>query len=570
MTAPRRVNPAIALFVGAAAASSVLLIVWQSHLTFLIDEWDLLIHRDGFTPHSLLDQHANHLVLGPVLIFKAIQNTFGMDSQLPYAIAAVILFIASASMLFVYLRLRLGDWVALAAVLPVLVMGTAYEDLLGSFQMSYTGSLAFGIGALLAIERDDRRGDLLTCLLLIASLAFAEIALGFTAAVIVAIAIQRGPLQRAWVPAAPILLYGAWYAGFGHSGLHSPNTLSAHSIATSFPYVLDGFASSLGSLFGLGSVLQGGTGGVEWGRPLLVLALALVCVWAMRDRGPFRGWALVPLAGGFTFWFLTAANYNFARLPYAARYQLVGAVFLLLIAAELGAGWRPRSTMLVVLFAVAAAAALGNFGALRDGYRTDHAASTLVRGGLAGLEITADRVNPAFVLTPENSNFNYFELVTARSFLPAAEDFGSPGYSETELAGAPEGARAAADLVMAGALRLSVRTGSGAPPAGGPTPRLLGPAGSLVAQQAGCITIRPTAGTAPVMSLPAGGAVLRTAPGVTAQLRLRRFASASIPASAGSLTGLGVLAIPPDRSSRPWQLQVLAAGLVTVCGRAAK
>lgn len=550
MTAPRRVNPAIALFVAAAAASSVLLIVWQSHLTFLIDEWDLLIHRNGFTPHSLLDQHANHLVLGPVLVYKAIQNTFGMGSQVPYAVAAVTLFIASVSMLFVYLRRRLGDWVALAAVLPVLVMGTAYEDLLGSFQMSYTGSLALGIGALLAIERDDRRGDLLTCLLLIASLAFAEIALGITAAVIVAIALQGGPLRRAWVPAIPILLYIAWYAGFGNSGLHSPNTLSAHSIATSFPYVLDGFASSLGSLLGFGNVLQGGTGGAEWGRPLLVLALGLLCVWAMRDRRPFRSSVLVPVAGGLTFWFLTAANYNFARPPYAARYQLVGAVFLLLIAAELGSGWRPRSTMLVALFAVAATAALGNFGALRDGYRNDHGASTLVRGGLAGLEITADRVNPDFVLTPDNSNFNYFDLVTARSFLPAAEDFGSPGYSETELARAPEGAQVAADKVMAAALPIRLQ-----PLTAVPRPGLL----------ARCTVIKP-GGEPSVAVLPPGGALLDGPPDGSAELRLRRFASASFPVAVARLRGVARLDIPRDASARPWELQVIGTREVRVCG----
>ena len=32
-------------------------------------------------------------------------------------------------------------------------MGTAYEDLLTAFQINYFGSVAFGIGALLAIER---------------------------------------------------------------------------------------------------------------------------------------------------------------------------------------------------------------------------------------------------------------------------------------------------------------------------------------------------------------------------------------------------------------------------------
>ena len=564
----RRVNPAIALFAGAAAASSVLLIILQSHLVFLIDEWDLLIQRHGFTAHSLLDQHANHLVLGPALIYQAILHTFGMGSQVPYAVAAVTLFIASATMLFVYLRSRLGGWVALAAVLPVLVMGTAYEDLLGTFQMSYTGSLAFGIGALLAVERGDRRGDQLACLLLIASLAFAEIALGFTAAVIVAIAVQRGPVRRVWIPAAPILLYVAWYAAFGHSGLQSPNSLNGDSTATSFPYVLDGVASSLASLLGLGStVLGGGPGRVAWGRPLLVLVLVLLCIWAMRDRRPFRGWVLVPVTASLTFWFLTAANSNFARLPYAPRYQLVGAVFLLLIAAELGVGWRPRSTMLVLVFTVAAAAALGNLGALRDNYRHLKVESTVVRGDLGGLEIAADQVSPDFTLTPQNSGFNYVGLITARSYLPAIEDFGSPAYSEAELSRAPESARRAADQVMAAGLPIRLeRLPKGQRPAPGPQPRLIGPSQALIGSSPECLVLTPRT-TPAAVSLPPGGARLHAAPGVGAQLQLRRFASDSFPVSVGTLRGASELDIPRDRSERRWELQIGATGKVKVCGQ---
>ena len=549
MTAARRANPAIVLFAGAAATSAILLILWQSRLDFLIDEWDPLIHRNGFTAHSLLDQHANHLIIGPVLIYKAIQHTLGMDSQVPYAVASVILFIASVAMLFVYLRRRLGDWVALAAVLPVLVMGTAYEDLLSTFQMSYTGSVAFGIGALLAIERDDRRGDVLTCILLLASLAFAEVALGFTAAVIVAIALQGGQLRRAWVPAIPIVLYAAWYVTFRHDGLYTPNSLSVHNIATSFPYVLDGFASSLGSFFGLGSVVQSSTGAIAWGRPLLVLVIALVCVWGLRSGRPFRGWVLVPAVAGVTFWVLTAANYNFARPPYAGRYQYVGAVFLLLIAAELGARWRPRLDMLVAIFAVAAAAALGNFGALRDGYRAKEAVSSTVRGGLSGLEIAANTVAPSFVLTPEDSDVNSFGLLTAKDYLPAVMDFGSPAYTQGELAEAPEAAREAADKVMAAALPIRFQ-----PLGVVPRSRLLGR----------CTLITPSRGTS-VAVLPPGGALLDGAPGASEQLRLRRFAASSFPVSLGTLRGVARLEIPRDASARPWELQVIGTGSVGVC-----
>ena len=41
------------------------------------------------------------------------------------------------------------------------------------------------------------------------------------------------------------------------------------------------------------------------------------------------------------------------------------------------------------------------------------------------------------MLTPENSDFNYFTLVEAGPYLSAAEKFGSPAYSQAELADGP-------------------------------------------------------------------------------------------------------------------------------------
>ena len=196
-----------------------------------------------------------------------------MDSDTPVReSAATASFLASVALLYVYLRRRVGDWVALAAVLPILVMGSAYEDLLSAFQIGYFGSMAFGIGALLAIERADGRGDAFACVLLVASLAFAEIALAFAAGVLVAIALQRGPLRRAWVVAVPILLYAVWYPTFGQSGAHlgpssSHSTTSRPARRTSWTGSRAAPARCSGSALRCSSAAAEGC---EWGRPLLV------------------------------------------------------------------------------------------------------------------------------------------------------------------------------------------------------------------------------------------------------------------------------------------------------------
>jgi hypothetical protein len=564
MPAVRRLTTPPVLLAGlAAVVSAVLLIAWQSHLTFFIDDWDLLVRRRGFSADTLLDPHARHLIIGPTITYKAAEATFGMDSQIPYAVPAVIAFIASIAVLFVYLRRRVGEWLALAAVLPVLFMGSAQEDLLHPFQIGYFGSMAFGIGALLAIERQDRRGDVIACGLLLASLAFAEIALAFAAGVAVAIALKRGPLRRGWVIAVPILLYAVWYVAWGQQG---PSELTFGHVATSPAYVLDGFASSLGSLLGLGTpALFGGTGGIVWGRPLLVAVVA-GAVWLLRSRLPIRGWLLVALAVGLSFWFLTGANAGLGRPPYASRYQYVGAVFVLMIAAEFAAGWRPGWRALVAVFAVAAAASISNLSMLHQAYRSLAGQTPLIRGGLAGLEIGADTVNPDLVLSTENSNYNYFAQLEAGPYLSAVDKFGSPAYTQSELEGAPEQGRVAADKVLAAALRLSFQPLSRPPEQGATPPRLVGPPGAVIGTSPGCLTVSRVGNTLPVVALPPGGAVLTTPAGEQAVVSLRRFAAESFPIVAGTVRGSARLDIPEDRSSRPWELQLDPTDRVTVCG----
>jgi hypothetical protein len=542
--AERFSSPPLLLLVG-MAVSAALLITWRSHLTFFIDDWDLLLHRRGLNADVLLDPHARHLIVAPVVLWKAIQATFGMDSQIPFAIASTTAFMSSVALLFVYMRRRVGDWLALAALAPILFMGTAYEDLLNVFQISYFGSMAFGIGALLAFERRDRKGDVVACVLLLASLAFSEIALAFGVGCAVSIALDRGPWRRAWVIAVPAFLYVVWYFGWGRQG---PSSLTFTHIANSPVYVLDGFASSMGSLLGFGQpVLSDGSAGLDWGRPLLVAVVGMAVWGLLRTPSRRRTMILVPLSIGLTFWFLTAANAGLGRPPDASRYQYLGAVFILMIAAEYGAAWRPSWRLLLALSAVAVAATISNFSILHESYRRYVAATELVRGGLTGLEIARDTVPADLVLNPENSNFEYFDYVDSASYLSAEREFGSPAYTQMELANAAEGARVAADKVLGAALRLAPE-----------------PLGARVAER-GCVTVRPARNAPAVLSLPPGGATLDPARGVTATLRLRRFAASSFPISAGTLRGPARLDIPRDRSRRPWLLQVEAAGEVTVC-----
>ena len=56
---------AIVCLVGALAWSGAVLLVYQSHFTFLLDEWVFLVDRQGFSVKVFLDPYNDHIVLAP-------------------------------------------------------------------------------------------------------------------------------------------------------------------------------------------------------------------------------------------------------------------------------------------------------------------------------------------------------------------------------------------------------------------------------------------------------------------------------------------------------------------------
>jgi hypothetical protein len=530
----------VALFAAATAVSGVLLVALNAQLTFFIDDWEVLLHRRGFNVDAFFVDHAGHPSMGLVAVYKAIQATLGMDSLTPYAVASTLAFLASVVLLFIWMRRRVGEWLAFAGCLPVLFLGAALEDLLTPFQIGYFVPMACGIGGLLALERRDRRGDVICCALLVVAICFQSVGLIFIAATAVAIAWDRELLSRAWVPAIPAVLYGLWYLGWGGA---TDDQASFINLATSPAFIVDGYASSLSSLLGLAAARDETViGALDWGRPLLALLVVAAGARLLSTR-ELPKWFLVVLTAGAGFWFLTALNATFLRAATSSRYQYIGVVLLLMAIAELARGYRPGWRVVVGALAISLAATASNASTLRDAYLGLKGTTPVVRGGLAGLEIAADDVDPRLVLTPENADFNYFTLVDAGSYLSAVEAFGSPAYSEPELAAAPENGRVAADKVLAAAHRIALEPLSSAT---GCSPVPAGPSGAAVVE------------------LPTGPTVVRAPDG--ADLSLRRYATESFPVELGPLEAgeAAVLELPPDRASEPWELEA-TGGSVELC-----
>jgi hypothetical protein len=546
MAWPKRNAPVI-LLAAALAASSALLLALEANLTFFQDTWAFLLRRRGLSVDVFLEPHNEHIVVIPVALEKLLVAVFGMASAAPEQVAMTLVLAATGALVFVYVRRRLGPWPALIAAVLLLFVGPAWEVLLWPFEIALAGSVLFGVGALLALDGGSRRGDLLACLCLIVAIGFSSLGVAFVAAAVVDVLQRRSALglRRAYLAAIPILLYAAWWAGWGHD---AETHLSLHNVLFSPRYVLEGLAASLSSLLGLPTI--GVAGKVLWGAPvLLALAVLLAGRLGRGFRPSPRFWPLVAATGAY--WFLAAFNYIPGREAYTSRYMYAGAALTLLLTAELLRGVRLGRAALLAGGAVTVAAVLLNLVPLRDGRDWLREQTVLTRADLAGIEIARRTVDPGFSLTPEVADTPSLVDVDAGDYLEMAAAHGSPAYTPAELLTAPRPGRRQADVVLAQALSVTTASRPGSHP---------GPAAS-------CIAVAPGPGR-PEIRLIRPLTRIVVPPGEPAAITLRRFAVPGEfpvvpePAPGGETT---FLRVPRDASARPWRLHVESTRPVRVC-----
>jgi hypothetical protein len=541
-------NAPALLLAAALVVAAAMTLVLTSQLTFLQDTWEYLMTRRDPSVEVLFHPHNEHLVLFPVLIEQGLLRLFGMSSATPEYVVLTAFLVGTALLLYIYVQRRVGPWIALFATILVLCLGPAWEVLLWPFEISFVGPVFFGLAMLLALEREDRRGDALACICLIAALGFSGLGIPILAAAAVAVLLggRETWLRRAYVVAIPAALFAVWYLKWGHD---SSTHVTAHNVLHSPLVVAEAMSVSVGSLFGVGVTPVGGSITALWGALILVALIALLGYRQRRKPGFSPGlWPIAAAAAAF--WFLMAFNLAPGREATASRYQYGGVIFIVLILANLLAGVRPGKRVLVVAAAVTAVAVGLNLVVLRQGRDALLNQSVLTRADTAAIEIAQRTIDPEFQLNPEVAGTTTLVDVFAGEYLQAVDEYGSPAYTPAELATAPRQGRRQADIVLGQALPLSTVV----------TPGEFDPASG----RGRCVTV-PAGG--PELPLAPGSTRIELAPGPPAAFSLRRFATGEYPVPTAGAPGdsTTLLRIPRDTAPQPWHLRIDASQFARVC-----
>jgi hypothetical protein len=528
--------PSLAALAAGLAAIPVWIYLARDR-TFAVDEWNFVESRWYGGIDSVLERHNEHIVVIPALVYRFLFETVGIDHGWPYRLVVLAMHLGCAALLFSLVRRRAGAWPAAFAAILLLFCARAAENVLQAFQMGFVGPVLGGLFAWWAL---DRERPVLACL----GLVFGILCGSLTVAIAIGVAAELvwgRRLRWLWVPAVPLGLYALWFLGYGGSNTRREGWESAPG------WAVDSAAAAAGGVLGRG---------LDWGRPLLLVAVALL-VWRFRSA-PITPRLVALVAAGAAYWILTGASRSAGSIaptdPGQSRYVYLGAILVLLLLAEAASGWRPGRRALIALGVLTALGLAQGLPELRRQADISRGASDRVRAEATALHAVRERVPPDFTIAAGLGDLQ------AGPYFQAADRYGSIALPIEELASEPADARYWADPVfIAGDVRLGPAGPQERPPGNLPPPVAEGPPGTQPSV-GGCVRRDGAVDVRPVT----GALWLRTAQ--AAKIELRRFGDGfhevgTVPAGAPS-----VVRIQPDGVDVPWHVRVtVPGGRTSVC-----
>lgn len=539
------------------AAAIIVSAVVAMHLgrgsTFTGDEMVWIVSSPGMDLSTALQSHGGHLQLIPRGIYKLMLETVG-TTYWPYRLLTVAAMALLSVLLYRYLVRRAGPTVALVPSILMLFFGADALHVIRGNGFTIIFSIACGIGALLAIERRDLKGDALACFLLVCGVATYTLALPFVAGVALALLLGRN-WKRLWVPAVPLLLYTSWRIWLqATANLNSNSTVHLSSLDDIPRWIFDALSAILSAITGLGYGFTNTSvaGPDDLIGPLLAAAALVALAWRL-SRGSIPRSLWVSLAIGFILWSIQslASDPSLAdyRAPSDPRYLYPGAVVVFLIAGDLVAGMRWTRAAFTVFVAVAAFGIASNIAQMNEYGKANRTADADLRRFVTAVGIFYDesgghRVEPSSEpVVVENT-----DLIGAVLATMAQRPYGGIDYSLSEIASRPQAGRLDIDETLAGYQAVELSKGD--------------PGAKR------CRMLEPAAGGGYVAKLPSGEVTLKSGrfAGIA---RIGRFSSGEPivlgPVPARSIRGVST---PEPFEGPRWRISFSRPGL-KLCSRTA-
>jgi hypothetical protein len=494
----------------------------------------------------LFAPHNGHLVILGRLVYELLFGIFGTD-YFWFRLAEVLGLLACAGLFFALARRRTSPLIALAFTLSLLTLGYANEVMMWPFDLHTTYSAALGLGAFLALEREDRRGDVLACVLLVLSVATLEVGVAFAVGAAVSVLSRDDRRRRLWIFLAPILLYCVWWV-WAHKFDQSDILLSNVRL---IPLVVaNALIAVVGSVTGLNPTAGAAPPEVTTitAAPAVLAGFAVAGLVYRVRRGVVSPTLWMFVATAIAYWVTMAMG---GRAPDGTRYLYVGTLLVLLVAIDAIRGIRFSALATLGFFALVLFALPSNVQKLNDGRGPELKSAQILTSEFAMLDLARGRVASDYMPStdPKVEDAGGYQGIAleAGDYFYGENRYGGLAMPLSQLREKTLEIRNIADASLVGALRVSLRSAS-AP-----------------VDPASCPSVTDaTATDAAYFELPPGGALLGSRSGPV-EVGASRFArgEASVPLGELGPGRWAELRTPGDAASDPWLAVV--KGPVYVC-----
>jgi hypothetical protein len=242
-----------AVFLALAVLAGAVLVYLARRTTFWQDEWSVIDYQRSLA--DILRPLNEHWSTIPILLYRTTFSIVGLHSYLPYIAQVIVLHLIAVAAAYVLMVTRIGRLAAAIASIPLLLLGSGAENLFWAFQTGFVGSVAFGLWALVLLERTGRWSLVGASLLLIASLMSSGIGLVMVAAAVARTILDPVDRRRFVATIPPIVVYGAWFLAFGRGGVRSGSLSGPVELVA---FLRRGIEHAVGGMSGLAFVPFGG------------------------------------------------------------------------------------------------------------------------------------------------------------------------------------------------------------------------------------------------------------------------------------------------------------------------